>query len=123
MATAAAPTYFPAYMGKNGATFVDGGIWANCPAAVGIIEATGYLKRLPQEIDLLSIGTTSCPYNVSRKKGKGGWLLWNKDLVELQMRAQVHAALAQCQVLTDHRLLRVDSNVTPGRFSLDDQLI
>ena len=120
MATAAAPTYFAAYSRNNGLRLVDGGVWANCPAAVGIIEAIGYLRRSPTEIDLLSVGTTASPYDVPRGQGNGGWLLWNKEIVELQMRAQVDGALAQCEVLTDHRLLRVDSIVKPGRFTLDD---
>lgn len=31
MATAAAPTYFPAYCGVDGIRLVDGGVWANNP--------------------------------------------------------------------------------------------
>ena len=120
MATAAAPTYFPAYKRKDGLALVDGGIWANCPAAVGIVEAIGYLGKSPDEIELLSVGTTSSPYCVPGEKGNAGWLIWNKELFDLQMHAQASAALAHCSVLTNHRLLRVDSIVKPGRFSLDD---
>jgi len=35
LATSAAPTYFPAHTIAGRGTFVDGGLWANCPTIVG----------------------------------------------------------------------------------------
>jgi patatin-like phospholipase/acyl hydrolase len=45
LATSAAPTYFPAFVGKDGLACIDGGIWANCPAAIGVIEAISVLDQ------------------------------------------------------------------------------
>lgn len=43
MATAAAPTYFPVY--KNGERmFADGGIWANNPVMIGLVDCPGLLS-------------------------------------------------------------------------------
>lgn len=120
LATSAAPTYLPAFVRKDGVRFIDGGVWANCPATVGILEAVAVLGRKPQEIDVLSIGTTGAPFDVSRRRAAGGIASWNRHLLELLMQAQVQGALAQAKLLTEHsRLLRVDETVRPGRFSLD----
>jgi len=45
LATSAAPTYFQAapFPMHQGASYVDGGVWANCPALVGVIEAVSFL--------------------------------------------------------------------------------
>lgn len=123
MATAAAPTYFPAFTGENGLTHLDGGVWANCPATVGLIEAIGVLGKRPEDIDIMSIGTTTEPFHVSkRRRTKGGILLWNKGLLDLLMQAQTAAALAQAKVLTGRKVLRINVTTKPRRFLLDDAL-
>lgn len=120
LATSAAPTYLPAFLRADGVRFIDGGVWANCPATVGILEAVAVLGRKAQEIELLSIGTTEAPFDVSTRRSNGGIASWNWRLLELLMQAQMKGALAQAKLLTDHsRLLRVDETVRPGRFFLD----
>ena len=47
LATSAAPTYFPAHTIPGRGTFIDGGLWANCPAMVGIVEALDFWDRPP----------------------------------------------------------------------------
>jgi uncharacterized protein len=122
LSTAAAPTYFPVFSARNGMSLIDGGIWANCPATVGLIEAIAYLDKQPKDIEILSVGTTSSPFSVSRRRRSifGGLLLWNKGIVDLQMQAQVASALAQAKVLTGGKILRIDVPAQPGRFSMDD---
>jgi|SRR5271157_521414 len=120
MATAAAPTYFPVFVASNGLKHLDGGVWANCPAALGVIEAMTYLGSKPGEIDVMSIGATAEPSYVPERKRPAGWLVWNKGLVDLLMQAQVQGAIAQCSALTNRRLFRVNPTVGVGRFALDD---
>jgi len=120
MATAAAPTYFPAFLAESGLTHIDGGIWANCPALVGVVEAVGVLGCKPGDVDILSIGTTSEPFFVSKRRRLGGIILWNKGIGDLLMQAQVASSLAQAKVLTGRRPLRINESTQPGRFSLDD---
>src|ERR1019366_4834675 len=55
LATAAAPTYFPAAIVDESA-HVDGGMWANNPALVAIVEAVSYLGMPVDRIDILSVG-------------------------------------------------------------------
>jgi hypothetical protein len=121
MATSAAPTYFPAATGENGLAHIDGGIWANCPATVGLIEAIGVLKCPPEAIDILSVGTTSEPFHVSNLRRKfGGLFLWNKGIIDLLMQAQAAGSLAQAKVITGRKALRIDQITRPGRFAMDD---
>jgi uncharacterized protein len=120
MATSAAPTFFAAAaIARTGAArYVDGGVWANCPAMVAVVEAVHFLGVAPQDIDLLSIGTTSAPFVVSARRSAGGLLRWGAALVELLMTSQVQGAQAQASLLAGgwHRINHV---TTPGRFGLD----
>ena len=67
---------------------------------VGLIEATCILGQGIDQVDLLSIGTTSSPFDVSRVRWLGGVASWNLGLVDLFMQAQVEAALGQAKILT-----------------------
>src|SRR5262249_20461705 len=71
MATAAAPTYFPAFTSPDGQAFLDGGVWANCPAVVGLLEAVFVLDHSAHDVEILSIGTTESPFDVSRTRRLG----------------------------------------------------
>ena len=62
LATAAAPTYFQASpFPLHSVSYVDGGVWANCPALVGVTEAVHFLKVQPNDIDLLSMAQPAPP--------------------------------------------------------------
>src|SRR6266550_8198531 len=79
-ATSAAPTYFPAFEIAGCGLFVDGGIWANNPAVVGLIEAMN-LKNSPQDIHILSVGTGERSFRSDQNRT--GFISWRSDLVEL----------------------------------------
>jgi len=60
MATSAAPTYFPAFrLPTDHVRLVDGGVWANNPAMVGVTEAVSMFGCALDEIRVLSVGTTT----------------------------------------------------------------
>ena len=96
-ASAAAPTFFPPQQKELfDPPNVDGGLCANNPAVIAIVEALGRRYELDQ-IDLVSVGT-GIPCGMSydpNKIGKGGakrWLFSMKHkavpLIELMMEAQ-----------------------------------
>jgi patatin-like phospholipase/acyl hydrolase len=122
LATSAAPTYFAAaaFSEHPGSSYVDGGVWANCPVMVGVTEAVHFLGIPLEQIDVLSIGTLGAPFSVSPSRRRAGLLGWNEALVDILMRGQAEAALAQAQLLTGRNVHRIDQVVSPGRFSLDD---
>src|SRR5690554_3204624 len=100
MATSAAPTYFNAYSNKfkriGSDTFedfsnkVDGGVFANNPSMIGIIEATTRLEEELDNIQLLSIGTGQYKYEEAKTKNKWPVLYWvkKKRIIELFMQSQ-----------------------------------
>jgi uncharacterized protein len=118
--TAAAPTYFQAYTDASGACYLDGGLWANCPAVVGLLEAIYVLGHDAESIEMLSIGTTTCPYHVDATKRSGGLLSWANGIADAFMQAQVQAVLGQAKLMIGDRMLRVDADAAPNRFCLDD---
>ena len=121
LATSAAPTYFKAspFPEHEGASYVDGGVWANCPALAGVVEAHHFLNIPLEEIDVLSIGTTTTPFNIA-KHVDSGVAQWNAGLIDLMFNAQVEAARAQASLLLNGRLHQIDVVTSPGQFSLDD---
>ncbi len=121
LATSAAPTYFEAspFPSHEGCSYVDGGVWANCPVMVGLLEAVCFLKVPLDEIYILSIGTTTTPFSIAEHVKSSG-LRWNIGLVNLMFEGQMEAALSQAKLLIDKRLHRINTTVRAGEFSLDD---
>jgi patatin-like phospholipase/acyl hydrolase len=121
LATSAAPTYFAAapFPTHRDGSYVDGGVWANCPALVGLVEATAILRQPLSNIDILSIGTTTAPFSISKNRNASA-LRWNVGLINLMFEAQMEAALAQASLLVEDRLHRVNFVASPSEFSLDN---
>jgi patatin-like phospholipase/acyl hydrolase len=121
LATSAAPTYFAAsrFPVRQGSSFVDGGVWANNPVLASVLEATCFIGQTLDNIDVLSIGTTSAPFNIANNAG-AGIIKWNVGMIDLMFEAQVEAALVQAKLLLDGRVLRINVMTKPGEFTLDD---
>ena len=122
LATAAAPTFFQAYTSdRSNRTYVDGGVWANCPAIVGVVEAVRWLGVQPEQIRVLSVGVTQEPYYATQQGRRfGGILGWNVGIIALLMKAQMTGSLLLAEELLGKRLLRINTVVERGIFKLDD---
>ena len=120
LATSAAPTYFPSFCTASGLAFIDGGVWANTPVMVGIVEALGVMAKPLGAIEMLSIGTTDEPCFVDDHQRHGGIAAWNTNLLSVPLQAQSAGAIAQARILLRDRFLRVNTTTRPGRFTLDD---
>lgn len=119
-ATSAAPTYFSAFRGVDSVRLVDGGIWANNPCMVGIVEAMSLLSVPASSIKLLSLGTldeVSCPPANLDDAGK---LQWAPHVANTFLCGQARGAFAQARhILADGNVHRADALVPPGLFALD----
>ncbi|MCL4680305.1 MAG: patatin-like phospholipase family protein [Rhodocyclaceae bacterium] len=121
LATSAAPTYFAAapFPTHASASYVDGGVWANSPVMVAVTEAVAFLGIALDDIDVLSVGTTTSPFNIA-EHANSGIAQWNAGLVKLMFEGQIEADLARAKLLLNGRLHRINLTVREGEFSLDD---
>lgn len=121
MASAAAPTYLPATSVGGSGAYLDGGLWANNPAMVGLIEAQRFFGKDAREVTLLSIGT-------GRRKrwwdldeiASRGIVGWGASMLDVVLDAQSAAVHQQVRLLLgEQRYLRVDVEL-PEDIPLDD---
>jgi len=120
LATSAAPTYFPAFVGVDHLRLIDGGVWANNPAMVGVTEAVSLLGQPLGSIHLLSLGTMSDVAHRPDRLDSGGVWPWCKHGVDIILRGQSRGAVTQAiHLLGKERVMRLDPVVPPGLFSLD----
>lgn len=122
LGTAAAPAYFRHHRTEEGVGLVDGGIWANNPVALAVVEAITLLGWRAETLQVLSLGCVNEIYALAEASGTAGVVL---DLVRLFMDGQSHGALGMAKLLTGHEyertaLHRVCPDVPKNLFRLDD---
>jgi hypothetical protein len=111
LATSAAPTFFPlAEIGYyDSKQFVDGGVWANNPSLVGLIEALTYFVGEGKAFDSIQILSVSSLNHTGGKptglKRERAFIQWKDDLFNTSLVGQ--------SVFTDYFLskLHTISNV------------
>jgi hypothetical protein len=121
LATAAAPTYFPPHRSSSGIPLADGGLWANNPVGMAVVEAIGVLEWERANLRVLSLGCPTAPVDVgvARWRGKGE-LYWARRLADVFMSGQSFGSLGTAQLLAGHdNVHRVCSPAPAGRFGLD----
>jgi len=91
LATSAAPTYFPMVEVDN-QQLVDGGVCANNPALVGLMEALRHFVGAEKpygRVEILSVETIGVPVSRRHKKRLArGALHWREELVSCFMEGQ-----------------------------------
>ena len=119
-ATSAAPTFFPISNNIDSIRLVDGGVWANNPAMVGLFEAIAVLDIPLAEVRIFSVGTTEELKQSPRILGKfSGWPFWANTAIELIMQAQSISISSQLKLLLKDNFVRVNPKVPAGLFGLD----
>lgn len=124
LATAAAPTYFPAHrIGTE--IFADGGLFANSPDLIAVHEAEHFLDVDPGDVHVLSIGTTSTSFAFAGATAADmGIMAWMKD------ERLTSAIIGSQQAITDDmmrhrfgkRYVRIDrtqADAQRGELALD----
>jgi predicted acylesterase/phospholipase RssA len=125
-ATSAAPTYFepaklPASSGSDYWALIDGGVFANNPAACALVEAR---TRFPDATDFLvcSIGTgaLTCriPYNEARNWGLARWVKPVLDIVLDSVSETVDYQLRQ--LLPPSHYYRFQTTLQRGSEQMDE---
>ena len=121
MATASAPTYFPTHRSIAGIPLIDGGLWANNPVGMSVVEAITLLDWPRDSLKVLSLGCTTEPLNVNLgRKIPLGRSYWAFKLLDVFMHVQSHASLGTALLLAGHdNVRRIDKDVSEGKFGLD----
>ena len=119
MATAAAPTYFPAVEIRE-RLYVDGGLHASMPDLLALETAVRELGVAESDIRLLSVGTTSARFSFAqRRKPDLGSFDWTRE--ERFVRTLLAAQQGWMHDLLTRRLgahyLRIDHPQTPAQQS------
>jgi predicted acylesterase/phospholipase RssA len=117
LATSAAPTYFPIHS-INKERFVDGGLAANSPVLMGLIECEHYLNRNLTDVYVMQVGTMGSKRTSdhSEKLNGGYFKTWELGggIIDLAMSSTetLHDFLATKILHGADRILRFDEQ--PG---------
>lgn len=111
LASAAAPTYFLPRI-VDDVMYADGGLIANKPDTLAVIEALSVLRWDRLDVQVLSIGATAplagLPTSASpRRWGIVGWM-WGAKLIEQMMSAQATLALDSARTLVPDQVVEID---------------
>lgn len=121
-ATAAAPFYFPPHTMENNVSFLDGGVWANNPILIAVVECIQYCRWDRNRIDIFSIGGVRDVISES---------YWQKilGLPGALLRAQVKGSLATAKTLLGDvneacephgTVFDLTTDVPTGGYQMDD---
>lgn len=120
LSTSAAPTYFKAHSSHFSTNLIDGGICANNPAMVALVESFQFERpskrgskkaiNIAEDVVMLSVGTgeqPAMPYDIQDLRD-GGQLNWIEPISEVLMESQSHLVHHQMEFLLRHNYFRAN---------------
>lgn len=119
LSTTAAPTYFPAYRFINRGRYIDGGVGANNPSYIAVVEGLTSCGWEREDICLLSIGCTDDYKKFpSTRNVSASQVL---DIIKFFMRAEVQYSENISKLLLGTKnYIRINPNIPTGECKLDD---
>jgi patatin-like phospholipase/acyl hydrolase len=120
LATAAAPTFFPVYRNR-GRVFADGGVWANNPIMIGVVDALACYDLHRRRIEIFSIGSGQVDIPFTKGQIISGGLFHWRAIMEAAMHLQSQNANGQAGLLVgaDHRV-RLNPTGASAKIEMDD---
>lgn len=120
LATSAAPTYFPLHQIEGG-RYVDGGLAANNPILMGVIEAYQAFEIPLNQVRGLCIGNMGQGLAADHEKPVGmGYKGWGfgRDIIALAMSSGEQLSYDMARMLLNGRLEKIDSDATKEQAHL-----
>jgi len=126
LATSAAPTYFRHHITEHNMGLLDGGVWANNPIGIAVVEAVTLLGWQPESLRVLSLGCLEETYTTPKQSGLG---TLGSKIVKLFVDGQSHGAMGIAKLITGHEhggrntIYRIDYTVPYNEYKMDDTRI
>ncbi len=118
-ATSAAPTFLSAHR-YGDSYFLDGGVWANNPIMLAIVEAVSAYDLGLDQIQVLFIGTGNVVPNLSQTAVRTGMLGW-RNIISTAMYLTTDTALSQARhLLGGKAIVRLEPSPQGAAIELDD---
>ena len=116
LATTAAPTYFPVYDFKGRGQYIDGGIGANNPGMIAVIESIANCGWNQDELKLLSFGCLG-ELNTGKRKFKG-----IGDIIQAFMKAETLYSENIAKLLLNNKenYIRINPTLEKEQVYLDN---
>ena len=120
-ATSAAPTYLKGLEHEeSGRIFIDGGVWANNPVMIALVDALSAYDLTFDQIEIFSIGTGNSPFELRKHSVFRGLWAW-REIIKAAMFLTTDNATAQVKLLLGpDRCLRIEPAVADSTIDLDD---
>ena len=119
LATTAAPTYLPVHQ-LSGRRLTDGGVWANNPVVVALVEAVTFLGVELSDLRILSLGTTFEVKERPSKLDRGGLWQWKGDATDVFLRGQaLGVSNAAMNLVGEEHFMRIDPATPANLLDLD----
>ncbi len=119
-ATSAVPTYLKPVV-QDGYILLDGGIWANNPTMMTLVEALTCFSVQREQIEILSIGCGQDGFQINSRQAAGaGQLQWT-EIIYVAMHYQSLTAINQAGLLIERdKVVRLDRLEGVEPIDLDD---
>ena len=116
LATTAAPVYFSPYKMRGG-VYMDGGVGANNPSLIALVEGITRCGWKKEEIMILNIGSITSGKNTTGKEKMG--LSNFLTIQQCFMNAENHYASNICNLIIGDRYIRLVETAKSGEVALD----
>lgn len=120
-ATSAAPTFLKGLEHEeSGRIFIDGGVWANNPVMVALVDAVTAYDLSFDQIEIFSIGTGNAPFELRKPDVFRGLVAW-REAIKAAMFLTTDNATAQVKLLLGpDRCLRLEPLESDSGIEMDD---
>ena len=119
-ATSAAPTYLKPVV-QDEYILLDGGIWANNPTMMALVEALTCFTVAREQIEILSIGCGQDGFQISSKQAAGAGQFQWREIIYVAMHYQSLTAVNQAGLLIGRdKVTRLDRSKGAEPIDLDD---